>query len=168
MRRTRAGDGATFDRFATRVGHLDSPFYDEERERDVWNEASAVAFQLLLWSIPLVATAVMWVGGAGVLAPVGVMMLPWLAAAAMALVYAYRQGVDPANHRAFSPGRLWAWAGVQAALGAGILRAGLQLEPVGVGERFARGAAEGAGVGLMVVGLVMAAVTYWLRRRRER
>ncbi|MBK5221936.1 MAG: hypothetical protein JJE52_03485 [Acidimicrobiia bacterium] len=39
-----------FMRTAARIGDLGSPLYDEERRRDVWNEASAVGFQIMLWS----------------------------------------------------------------------------------------------------------------------
>lgn len=42
-------DDGFFDRVTARIGDLDDPFYAEERDRDVWNEASAVGFQLLLW-----------------------------------------------------------------------------------------------------------------------
>jgi len=162
------GTSGTFERFATRVGDLDSPFYDEERERDVWNEASAVGFQLLVWASPLVAAVVVWIGGADVLGPVAVMLIPWAAAAGIALVYAHRHGVDPANDRAISAGRLWAWAGVMVVLGGGVLRAGLELEPVSVIERFGRGAAEGAGIGLALGGPVIAMIVHWLRSRRDR
>jgi hypothetical protein len=168
MARTRddGGTSGPFERFATRVGDLDSPFYDEERERDVWNEASAVAFQLLVWASPLVAAAVLWIGGAGVLAPVALMLIPWAAAAGMALAYAQRHRVDPANDRALSAGRLWAWAGVMVVLGGGVLRAGL--EPVSVMERFGRGVVEGAGVGLAIGGPAVALIVHWLRVRRDR
>ena len=67
---TRAGGGPSgprewFLRTAERIGDLGSPFYREERQRDVWNEASAVGFQVLLWLLPLAAVASVWMGGAG-------------------------------------------------------------------------------------------------------
>lgn len=45
------------------VGDLSSPFYDEERQRDVWNEASAVGLQVVLWLGLATATAMIWIGG---------------------------------------------------------------------------------------------------------
>ncbi len=38
-----------FVRAATVIGDLSNPFYREERQRDVWNEAAAVALQVILW-----------------------------------------------------------------------------------------------------------------------
>ena len=37
-------------RVAQFIGDFGNPFYDEERQRDVWNEACAFGLQLLLWS----------------------------------------------------------------------------------------------------------------------
>jgi hypothetical protein len=37
-----------FVRVAAVIGDLSNPFYGEERQRDVWNEASAVALQVLI------------------------------------------------------------------------------------------------------------------------
>ena len=39
-----------FVRVAQFIGDFGNPFYDEERQRDVWNEACAFGLQLLLWS----------------------------------------------------------------------------------------------------------------------
>ncbi len=33
------------------VGDLDDDFYKDERQRDVWNEASAVGLQSVFWAI---------------------------------------------------------------------------------------------------------------------
>ncbi len=53
-----------FVRAAAVIGDLSNPFYREERQRDVWNEASAVALQVLLWLSWLAATAAVWIMGA--------------------------------------------------------------------------------------------------------
>ncbi|MDJ0395972.1 DUF2029 domain-containing protein [Rhodococcus sp. G-MC3] len=45
------------------VGDLDDEFYDDERQRDVWNEASAIGFQLFLWTALIAAAVLPWVGG---------------------------------------------------------------------------------------------------------
>ncbi len=44
-------------RMAHVVGDFGKPFYAEERQRDVWNEASAFGFQLVLWCALVVCTA---------------------------------------------------------------------------------------------------------------
>lgn len=46
------------------MADLGSPFYREERQRDVWNEASAVGHQLVLWLGMVTAAAMVWIGGA--------------------------------------------------------------------------------------------------------
>jgi hypothetical protein len=53
-----------FMRAAAAIGDLGSPFYREERQRDVWNEASAVGLQLMLWLGLAAATGMVWLGGA--------------------------------------------------------------------------------------------------------
>ena len=52
-----------FVRLAGVVGDFGNPFYGEERQRDVWNEASAFGLQLVLWLGLLTSTALVWVGG---------------------------------------------------------------------------------------------------------
>ncbi|MDQ3276230.1 MAG: hypothetical protein M3Q39_14700 [Actinomycetota bacterium] len=51
-------------RAAAGIGDFGNPFYAEERQRDVWNEASAFGLQLLLWLSMLTATISVWVFGA--------------------------------------------------------------------------------------------------------
>ena len=53
-----------FVRGAGAIGDLGSPFYREERQRDVWNEASAVGLQITLWLALAAATVMVWLGGA--------------------------------------------------------------------------------------------------------
>ncbi|NIL76371.1 DUF2029 domain-containing protein [Rhodococcus sp. B10] len=45
------------------VGDLDDEFYDDERQRDVWNEASAIGFQLFQWASLIGAAVLPWVSG---------------------------------------------------------------------------------------------------------
>ena len=86
--------GDVFGRAARVVGDLDHPFYAEERQREVWNEASAVGMQSMLWGSLGLTCAMTWIGGAE--------LVPW-ALALMAVVglsagfmitYARRQGVN--------------------------------------------------------------------------
>lgn len=45
------------------VGDLDDEFYDDERQRDVWNEASAIGFQLFAWASLISAAILPWAAG---------------------------------------------------------------------------------------------------------
>ena len=158
-----------FERFATAVGDLDSPFYDEERDRDVWNEASAVGFQLMLWGLPLVSAVCLWVGGAAALPYAAAMLVPWAVAAATTLIFARRRAVDPGNAEALagSPVRMWLFALVLAALTSGFVRAAAQLETSGNLESFLRGATQGGAGALAVVAVASAVVAVRERRRRQ-
>src|SRR5437868_6635333 len=40
---------SAFERAMRAAGDLDDEFYLDERQRDVWNEAAAVGFQLFMW-----------------------------------------------------------------------------------------------------------------------
>lgn len=42
------------------VGDFGSPFYGEERQRDVWNEAQAFGLQLAVWATLTAATITVW------------------------------------------------------------------------------------------------------------
>ena len=53
-----------FVRAGGAIGDLGSPFYREERQRDVWNEASAVGLQVTLWLALVAANGMVWLGGA--------------------------------------------------------------------------------------------------------
>ena len=57
------GRDGWFMRAAGVVGDLDHPFYEEERQRDVWNEACAVGLQVALWLGLALAAAMVWLGG---------------------------------------------------------------------------------------------------------
>jgi hypothetical protein len=83
-----------FGRAARAVGDLDHPFYAEERQREVWNEASAVGMQTMLWGSAVLACAMTWLGG-GELLPWAVALLGLVGAASWFMVaYANRQGVS--------------------------------------------------------------------------
>jgi hypothetical protein len=82
-----------FVRAAGVVGDLGSPFYAEERQRDVWNEASAVGLQVVLWLGTATATVMVWLGGASALPyAVGVVSLVGVASL-VTLAYAHALGV---------------------------------------------------------------------------
>ncbi|GGG02280.1 hypothetical protein GCM10007304_15320 [Rhodococcoides trifolii] len=45
------------------VGDLDNEFYHDEHQRDVWNEASAIGFQLCLWAASIAMAVLPWFAG---------------------------------------------------------------------------------------------------------
>jgi hypothetical protein len=85
---------STFKRTMAFVGDLDDPFYDDERQRDVWNEASAVGFQLFLWASVIAAAILPWIAGTpGSWTAVGLLVAYGVIANAT-LAYSKMQGVD--------------------------------------------------------------------------
>jgi hypothetical protein len=82
-----------FLRAAGAIGDLSSPFYREERQRDVWNEASAVGLQVTLLLALAAATGMVWLGGAAAL-PYAFTVLGVVGVASwMTLLYAAALGV---------------------------------------------------------------------------
>ncbi|MCD2189158.1 MULTISPECIES: hypothetical protein [Actinomycetospora] len=146
-----------FDRFTTRIGDLDHPLYAEERQRDVWNEASAVGLQLLLWTLGLAAVVAAWAGGRDAFPYVLGMTLPMGLAGLVVLTYAARHGLDvrTAQVRA-GRGRLVAAAVLLLALATGMLRT------TDLGGATLAGLVVGAGLVLVVT----VAARWWGRRRR--
>ena len=147
-------------RVASGIADLGSPFYEEERQRDVWNEASAVGFQTMLWLAVAAANVMIWVGrtaampyALGLLVTVGV-------GSFVTIAYATRSGVDveEASQR-------WRPAtGVFLALFAtfvvGML-VSVDWNAGGFAGGMAGGAAVGSALGLVAVGGRMV----WRRRR---
>jgi len=87
------GQDDWFVRAAGMVGDLGNPFYREERERDVWNEASAVGLQLVLWLGLAAAAGMVWLGGAPALPYAIVVFVIVGAGSGVGLLYAHRLGV---------------------------------------------------------------------------
>lgn len=93
-----------FMRSAAAVGDLANPFYAEERQRDVWNEASAVGFQVMLWLGLIAANVMIWLGqGTALPYAFGVFLLLGVASW-IVWGYACRLGVE-----ADATVRLWRW-----------------------------------------------------------
>ena len=92
-----------FVRAAAVIGDLSNPFYGEERQRDVWNEASAVALQVLIWLHLLAATAAVWIVGADAVPYVCTMIGLVGVAGWVAILYSWSQGV----HVEKSPRTSW-------------------------------------------------------------
>ncbi|TFV62278.1 hypothetical protein E4P41_07905 [Geodermatophilus sp. DF01-2] len=155
------GRGGWFMRAAGVVGDLGAPFYAEERQRDVWNEACAVGVQVALWSGLTLATAMVWLGGAtGLPYAFAVFGLVFGVTSWVVVLYAERLGVrlDSAGH--LPRLRLVPYLVLLVAFLVGVVRAA-------PADGFLGGVAQGAAVG-------GAAVTLWLlasglrARRRTR
>lgn len=77
------------------IGDFESPFYSEERDRDVWNEASAAGFQLMLWAGLIAALALPWIAGsAGTWFAMGILVVVG-AVSWCTMLYASALHVDP-------------------------------------------------------------------------
>lgn len=135
------GRDGWFVRAAGLVGDLGNPFYEEERQRDVWNEASAVGMQLVLWLGLGAAAAMVWLGGAAAL-PYALGLVSVLGAcSAVAVLYAQQLGVRIHDAGRVLRLRLLPYAVLLTFFLVGALRAA----PVGgSGASYARGMAFGS------------------------
>lgn len=153
-----------FLRAAARVGDLGSPFYDEEHQRDVWNEASAIGFQVLLWLLPVAAVVSVWVGGAPAVPYALLMFLAPGLASWVVLGYARSRGILGADTRGVKPlrGRVVAWLVLGVAFCAGVVRV------QGSTDGFSGGMATGFVVGGALAAVAVAASALVGRRRARR
>lgn len=116
MERTR------FMRLAAAIGDLGSPFYREERQRDVWNEASAVGFQLMLWLSLVAASASLWIGGRPAVPYALTMFFVAGVGSLVTIAYSHRLGVDPASPDWVTPRRLVVVSALYVVLVGGLIR----------------------------------------------
>lgn len=157
------GDG-WFVRAAGVVGDLNNPFYREERQRDVWNEASAVGYQLVLWLGMAAAAAMVWSGGATAL-PYAVVLYGVVGVSAgVTMAYSRALGVSGTEGFRMLQVRMPVYALLLAAFVVGAARA----VPDGQGG-FVGGLSDGAviGAGIAAVALVVAGVRASRRARRH-
>ncbi len=155
------GRNGWFLRAAGVVGDLDHPFYEEERQRDVWNEACAVGLQVALWLGLALAAAMVWLGGATAL-PYALAVFALLAGVTswVTVSYAQRLGVRVEDPAGLLRLRLVPYLVLLALFLTGVVRAAPS-------DGFVGGLAQGAAVG-------GAAGTLWLlasglrARRRAR
>lgn len=156
--RQAVGRDGRFVRAAGLVGDLGNPFYREERQRDVWNEASAVGLQLVLWLGLGAAGAMVWLGGAGAL-PYAVAVVSVLGVgSAVSLLYAQQLGVRVEDAGQVLRLRLVPYTALLTFFLLGAARAA---PSGGFGASFARGMALGG------AGAVLWLVWGDHRRRRE-
>jgi hypothetical protein len=147
-----------FLRAAGGLADLGSPFYREERQRDVWNEASAVGLQLVVWLGMAAAAAMVWIGGTAAMPYAVTTFLIMGAASWITIIYAARLGVRVDDPRKVLRPRLLPYALLVAAFAAGVLHAA----PSG---GFEGGLLTGAAVGALL-GVVVLTVGALRARRR--
>jgi membrane associated rhomboid family serine protease len=145
------------------VGDLDNEFYRDEHQRDVWNEASAIGFQLCLWAAAIAMAVLPWVGGiTGAYVAVG-LFLTSAAVSLATLAYSKSRRVDvQARTKPFQPrGIVIAVLYVVAAGGYFVQLYGSSDSPIGLDPSTAVGAVFGAVVG-------GGAAAFALRRSRKK
>jgi hypothetical protein len=145
-------------RFASAVADFGSPFYAEERQRDVWNEASAFGFQLMLWATMALSAAMFWLGGRPVAPYAFAVLLVNLIASYLVIAYARLLGVKVAVKGTLTRPRMLVSAVVYFALVLGAVRS--------VGAHGLDG--SGLMIGLMVGAGGMTGLIIGMRRDRRR
>jgi len=151
-----------FVRAARVIGDFSNPFYEEERHRDVWNEASAFGFQLFLITALLFSTVCIWLVGRPALpyVQVGVVLtgvISWVT-----ILYAQRLGVDVLQPQRLNRARMIPIAALAVVLVVGMLRV-----TVDAGSSWDGATAAGAVTGAALA-LGLGAVAVWWARRAVR
>jgi hypothetical protein len=148
-----------FLRAARVIGDFSNPFYEEERHRDVWNEASAFGFQLLLITALLFSTVCIWLVGRPALPYVqaGVVLTGVISGAT--ILYAQRLGVDVLQPQRLNRARMIPLAVLVVVLVVGMLRVTVES-----GAPWDRATAAGAVTGAALALAVGAVAVWWTRR----
>ena len=149
-----------FVRAAAVIGDLSNPFYREERQRDVWNEASAVALQVLIWLHLLAATAAVWIVGIAAVPYVCALLGMVGLAGWVAVLYSWSLGVQHAGFGGTSWRRMAPLVLIVVLLAGGIARAELGHVSVDGWSTVA-----GMATGIAVTTGLLAAVSRVARRR---
>ncbi len=152
-----------FMRFASAVADFGDPFYAEERQRDVWNEASAFGFQFLLWGGLALSAAMLWIGGSASLPYVEALLIMVGLGSAMTIGYARRLGVTAWGNVSVNRTRYVLLGLVLLALVVGLVRAVLSETGGSADASTLAGAAVGAGTVVLVAVLIA-----WRARRQGR
>ena len=146
------------------IGDLDHPFYEDERQRFVWYEASAIGFQLLIIIQFLLAGILMLVLGSAAVPYLAVGLLPTLVATMVPVTYAHRRGAEYfASSSDLRRSRGWLAVGLVLLWLAGLIRIGLDGGITGDDGAF--------GLSLIIGGVCgMAAAVgagWWAKRKHE-
>src|SRR3954471_21238440 len=83
----------TFTRATSIIADFASPFYAEERQRDVWNEASALGFQAMNWGLLGLVCAMTWIGGTPLFGWAAALVMVAGGASWLTVIHANRLGV---------------------------------------------------------------------------
>ncbi|HET8993342.1 MAG TPA: DUF2029 domain-containing protein [Rhodococcus sp. (in: high G+C Gram-positive bacteria)] len=153
---------AVFMKAARTIGDLDDEFYHDERQRDVWNEASAVGFQLAQWAALAGAALLPWVAGrVGAQISIGILAV-WFVISMMTIAYARAAHVD-----LFSTTKTWRPRTILAGV---VYLAGIAGIYAQLSTPLDQDAATWAGliVGGLVGGGIAVAAVWWHRRRELR
>lgn len=151
-----------FTRIMRKVGDLDDEFYDDERQRDVWNEASAVGFQLFYWAALIGAAVLPWVAGtAGAWTAAAIIGVSTLISY-LTLAYSGVRGVN-----LYTAAKLWRLRGgvATALVSIGLISVFFRLRPDAYDEL---GTWLGALTGLIIAGGGAGVIIAVMRRRRDR
>lgn len=148
-----------FVRLMSAVADFSHPFYAEERQRQVWNEAQTVGMQLVLWLGLVLANVMVWTGDRQV-AVFAVALVALLVVVSLAITaYAKRLAVDATSSAALHPERVALYLVLYLGF---VLGAVLNLAGGAIQGPTVLGLVVGAAVGVVVVVLVT------LRQRRDR
>lgn len=167
-----AAESGSAERALRWMGDLDHPFYNDERQRFIWYEASTIAFQFFLFANVAVAGLMFWVGGAQAL-PYGLAVFAVQAIAGIVAVnYANSKYVEyvPKPSELMS-GRNLVYGALVLFAGSGLVRALLDIETTSDGSSsgsFIEGAAQGAIVGIISMPIVIGLVIFVKRRKADR
>jgi len=168
--------GSETERALRWVGCLDHPFYNDERQRFIWYEASTIAFQLSLMVNLAVLAAMAWIGGTDALPYIWPMFVAHNAVAIVAVVYAKRKSAEyTPTLDELRTSRQSAYTVLLAILAAGLVRAHWALRDSGGEEAsgFFGGFGEGVTWGIIllpvaiIVGMVIGYVMMIVNERRE-
>lgn len=115
---------ATFERSARWVGDLDHSFYNDERQRFIWYEGSAIGFQMMLIAHYLVAGLILLIAGHPALWYVLAMLAPTSITTLVVVSYCAAKGAQYFPDRGdFTRSRGVVAIGAVLLLAAGLIRA---------------------------------------------
>lgn len=163
-----SGETSKVDSALRWIGDLDHPFYSDERNRFVWYEASAIAFQLLFLGSYFVAGLLLWIAGASAIPYTLAMFAPALLAALVFQGYLKRHSAEywPGKNDLVRRRGQFAFVAPVFVL-TGAIRALLDWNS-SLDDSVAGGSVDGTIVGVVVGGLAGAAVIAYKSRQQAR
>lgn len=148
------------------IGELDHPFYDDERQRFIWYEASTIGFQLFVFANIALAGVMLWIGGAEAVPYALAVFVIQSVVVAVALSYAkanYAEYVPKAGE--ILSGRNLLYLGFVLFAAAGFVRALLDFEENGgPADSFFGGSATGFIIGLVIAPFIVGFLIAYKRR----